>query len=260
MVRSRLALVTIAALCSSFSTAINVLLPNTPPTNSQPLSPVLLSLSIEQDRWPDCTGVLARNEFTHTALLALADLTGQPPKIRVGGDSEDLTSWSPTVSLNEDEFPPPSTITPYPEATKDTVGDEFYALSRFLPRGTHMTWGVNFAADNATNAVNMAKAIVRAFQSTAVKTSGVVLDLIEVGNEADVYLFNGLRSSDWTVEEYVLEWISVAGPVVENVGIHGDSGPVSLQGAAFIGANNFTPSEIFKLGILDSTPGKAISV
>lgn len=45
-----------------------------------------------------------------------------------------------------------------------------------------MTWGVNLGANNATNAVNMAKSIMRAFENPEVKQSGVELDLIEVGS------------------------------------------------------------------------------
>ena len=259
MVRSSLAFFAAVVLHGAVSSAVNVSLPIGPPSNSQPLSRTLLSFSIEQDRWPDWSGVDARNEFTHDALLALAKLTGQPPKIRVGANSEDHTVWSPTVTINEDEFPPPSTLTPYPEATRITVGDEYYKLSRWLPRGTHMTWGVNLGADNITNAVNMAKAIVGAFKTFAVKASGVVLDLIEIGNEADLYKNNGLRPSNWTVQECVADWISVASPVAEAAGIYGNDGPVSLQGAAFAG-QGFTPRQIFSLGILDSEPGKAISM
>lgn len=48
-------------------------------------------------------------------------------------------------------------------------------------KGTHMTWGVNLGLDNATNAGNMARAILNAFSSSAVRSSGVVLDLIELG-------------------------------------------------------------------------------
>ncbi|KAI0637476.1 glycoside hydrolase family 79 protein [Trametes polyzona] len=239
--------------------ALNVSLPISPPGNSQALSPTLLSFSIEQDRWPDWAGVQSRNEFTHNALLNYAALTGHPPNIRVGANSEDHTFWSPTVTIEDSSFPPPNSITPYPEATRITVGNAYYALSRFLPRGTRMVWGVNLGADNVTNAVNMAKAIVGAFRTGAVKASGVVLERIEVGNEADLYKNNGLRPSNWTVNEYVPDWISVAGPVAQAAGIHGRDGPLTLQGAAFAG-QGFTPRQLFDLGILDSAPGKAISV
>ncbi|TFK85874.1 glycoside hydrolase family 79 protein [Polyporus arcularius HHB13444] len=240
-------------------TAVNVSVPLAPPSGAQTLSPTLVSFSIEQDNWPDWTGTDSRNEFVHTALLNYAALTGHPPNIRVGANSEDHTFFSPTVTINEDQFPPPNTVTPYPEASTITVGDEYYQLSRFLPSGTHMTWGVNFGADNVTNAVNMVKSIIKAFKTPSVTSSGVVLDLIEVGNEADLYKNNGLRPSNWTVNQYVPDWISVAGPVAQAAGITGRNGSVSLQGAAFAG-QGFTPRQIFNLGILNSAPGKDISV
>lgn len=254
----RLLAVAAIALHLLGSSAVNVSVPISSPSGSQSLARTLLSFSIEQDRWPDWSGVKSRNEFTYNALTALGKLTGEPPKIRVGADSEDHTFWSPTVTINQDQFPPANTITPYPEATHITVGNAYYELSRFLPHGTHMTWGINLGADNVTNAVNMARAIVRAFRTNTVKASGVILDLVEVGNEADLFRNNGLRPSNWTVQDYVSNWISIAGPAVAAVGIHGPNGPISVQGAAFAG-QGFTPTEIFNLGILDSTPGKAIT-
>ncbi len=237
--------------------AINVSLPLSAPSGAQTLSPTLVSFSIEQDRWPDWVGTDAPNDFTIAALFNYAELTGSPPDIRVGANSEDKTVWSPTVTINEDEFPPPNTITPFPEATHITVGDEYYQLSRFLPAGTRMTWGVNFGSDNVTNAVNMA--IIRAFITPAVVESGVVLERIEVGNEADLYSNNGLRPGSFSVDDYVSDWISVAGPVAEAAGITSNAGPVTLQGASFAN-QGFTPREIFDRGILDSAPGQTISV
>lgn len=45
-----------------------------------------------------------------------------------------------------------------------------------------MTWGINLGLDNATNAVNMAKSIIKAFSSSAVQRAGVTLDLLEIGS------------------------------------------------------------------------------
>ena len=44
-----------------------------------------------------------------------------------------------------------------------------------------MTWDVNFADNNVTNAVNMAKSIAKVFASPAVKESKVTLGMIEIG-------------------------------------------------------------------------------
>jgi len=256
---SFIASVCIGVALAADVTTVDVSVPITAPTKSQPLASTLLSFSIEQDNWPDWSGIDARNEFTYSALTALANLTGTPPKLRVGADSEDHTVWSPTVTVNEDIFPPANAITPYPEATNITVGNEYYTLTRWLPAGTHMVWGVNLGYNNITNAVNMAKAIIRAFSLPSVQSSGVVLERIEVGNEADLYSSNGLRPADnWTVEEYVADWESVAGPVVETAGLYDKYGLVTLQGAAFA-SQKFTPREIFALGILNSTAGRTIS-
>ena len=243
----------------SYVEALNVSVPIEPPADAQPLPPTLLSFSIEQDRWPDWTGVSSRNNFTYNALSNYAALTGQPPNLRVGADSEDHTFWSPTETLDKDSFPTPNTITPYPEATQITVGDSYYDLSRYLPPGTHMVWGVNLASNNTTNAVNMAKAIAGSFDNADVKAAGIVLDRIEVGNEPDLYVSHKLRPKGWTVENYVKEWTNIAGHVVQALNLSDRTASVTLQGAAFAN-QGFTPRQIYNLSILQTVPGQAISV
>ncbi|THH33105.1 hypothetical protein EUX98_g1085 [Antrodiella citrinella] len=243
-------------LLDSSYAALNVSVPSSPPASSKPLVSTLLSFSIEQDRWPDWAGTNAPNPFTRNALSNFAKLTGTPPKIRVGANSEDHTVWSPIVTINSDSFPPPNTVTPYPEATSIVVGDGYYQLSRFMLPGTQMTWGLNLGLDNVTNAVNMAKSIIKAFKNSAVKQSGVTLSMLELGNEADLYSDNGLRPSGFSVSEYVSDWESIAGPVATAVGLSKTG--VSFQGAAFAN-QGFTPTEIFNLGILSSAPGKDIT-
>ncbi len=71
--------------------------------------------------------------------------------------------------------------------------------------GTHVTWGLNLGADNITNAVLEAQSLVKAFNSQEMKTADVILDFIELGNEADVYRNNGLRPSDYSPVNYTSE-------------------------------------------------------
>jgi len=104
------------------ATAATVTIPAAPPATAQELPSTHVSFSVEQDRWPgisyylsfiqssslpslDWVGTNARNEFTHTALTNLGALTGTPPKIRVGADSEDHTTWSPTVTVRSSFLP-----------------------------------------------------------------------------------------------------------------------------------------------------------
>lgn len=87
----------VASVVGAWNISVDV--PVVAPTKSLPLASTLLSFSIEQDNWPDWSGIDERNEFTYSALSTYARLTGQPPKIRVGADSEDHTVWSPTVTV-----------------------------------------------------------------------------------------------------------------------------------------------------------------
>lgn len=79
--------------------SVSVVLPAHAPPSAHALASTLLSFSIEQDRWPDWAGTDARNAFTHSALATYANLTGRPPKLRVGADSEDRTVWAPSITV-----------------------------------------------------------------------------------------------------------------------------------------------------------------
>lgn len=69
-----------------------------------------------------------------------------------------------------------------------------------------MIWGVNLGSNSTTNAVAQAKAIVATFASGgAANAAGVTLDSIEIGNEADLYHNNGLRSSSWTFSQWATQ-------------------------------------------------------
>ena len=130
--------------------------------------------------------------------------------------------------VTETIFPDVTTINPYPEATNITVGDAYYEAAKFLPQGmnsfhffffslswlhvsidtdTHVIWGLNLGQYNLSAAFLEAKALVKAFESSSIKNAGVVLEAIEIGNEADLYSHNGARSKDFTSREYVAECV-----------------------------------------------------
>lgn len=58
---------------------------------------------------------------------------------------------------------------------------------------------------NLTAAYLETKALVQAFESSAVKDKGVTLNFIEIGNEPDLYSKHGARESCWDVSDYVNE-------------------------------------------------------
>ncbi|KAG7446126.1 glycoside hydrolase family 79 protein [Guyanagaster necrorhizus] len=258
----RLFLCLSSLLVSTASAVVEVSLSLSVPSNAPELSPSLLSFSIEGDRWTDWTGTTSKNQFLYNALDNLKTLTGVPPSIRIGGDSEDHTNFNPNVEFSEAIFPDFSTTVPYPEATNVTVGDGYYETARFLPSGMRITWGVNFGQDNLTAAFLTARSMAKAFSSPAMKDAGVTLDFVEIGNEADWYINNGARPSNWTSVDYTQEWTEFASNISETVGMSSTSHTKFFVGSFITSSNSttgFSPQAIYAEGILDSEPGAFIT-
>jgi hypothetical protein len=68
-------------------------------------------------------------------------------------------------------------------------------------------WGLNFRDNNITIAYLETQAIIKAFDSSAVKAAGITLDFLEIGNEADLYVNNGGRQNPWGATQYVTELV-----------------------------------------------------
>ncbi|KAG6900580.1 hypothetical protein C0993_008297 [Termitomyces sp. T159_Od127] len=193
------------AILSQPGLGLNVPIPLVAPPAAVRVSSSLFSFSIEQDRWTDWAGSTSRNQFLFNTLDNLGQLTGAPPRIRIGANSEDHTKFNPAIQKTQLVFPAPSQTVPYPEATNITVGNAFYQATQFLPPNTRVTWGLNLGQFNLTTAFLEAKSIVKAFSSSAIRNAGIVLDAIEIGNEADLYRNNGARPRSYNIGQYVKE-------------------------------------------------------
>jgi hypothetical protein len=154
-------LASLLLLFSGPSASLDVSVSTTLPPAAFSISPSFVSLSIEQDRWTDWVGTTSRNQFFFNTLDNLIQITGEPPHIRIGADSEDHTDFSdsvkvryatvysfPTVNLencqfSEDIFPAVTSTVPYPEATNITVGDGFYEAAQFLPPSQSLSHRLN---------------------------------------------------------------------------------------------------------------------
>ncbi|KAJ7599271.1 glycoside hydrolase family 79 protein [Mycena floridula] len=249
-----------ALLLASLASAVSVTIPLTAPPSAVSVSQSLIGFSLEQDRWTDWAGTTASsNSFFFNALENLNDLTGLPPRIRIGADSEDHTTFNPALtSGSQTQFPPPTTTVPYPEATKIVVGDGYYQLVQSLPANTIVTVGLNLGQNNLTTVSLQAKSIKKAFASTSVTSRNIVLDAVEIGNEADLYRNNGLRASNYSIQNYVSDWKTFAANVTATVG------STKFWGCAFAGSSHsstgFSPQSAFNSGLLTSIPpGSAIT-
>lgn len=93
------------------SSAIQVNVSLNAPSGAVGVSPSLVSFSLEQDRWIDWAGTTAKNTFFYNALQNLINKTGEPPWIRIGGDSEDHTDFSYSVKASSIKLLWPSSYT-----------------------------------------------------------------------------------------------------------------------------------------------------
>lgn len=88
------------AVFSNLVLGVNVSVPLAPLSAAPLVTPSLVSFSIEQDRWTDWVGTTSRNQFFFNTLNNLNQLSGVPPRIRIGADSEDHTNFNPAVQVN----------------------------------------------------------------------------------------------------------------------------------------------------------------
>ena len=86
-------------LLSQLASCLDVPISLAPPSTASLVSQSLVSLSIEQDRWTDWVGTTARNDFFFNTLDNLQNLTGLPPQIRIGANSEDHTNFGDNVQV-----------------------------------------------------------------------------------------------------------------------------------------------------------------
>lgn len=113
------------------------------------------------------------------------------------------STWSSQTNM-----PLRNAVVPYTRVMEIDIGDEHHQAVQFLPpsmpsalshdiqlsihrslriRYRNVIRGLNLGQSYLTAAYLNAKSIVKAFTSTAVKDTGITLDGIEIGNEADLY-------------------------------------------------------------------------
>lgn len=76
-------------LSASIAACLNVSIPLSAPSNAVEVPRSLFAFSLEQDRWTDWSGATSRNEYLYNTLMNLKELTGVPPDIRIGANSEE---------------------------------------------------------------------------------------------------------------------------------------------------------------------------
>lgn len=161
------------------------------------------------------TGTTTANALTMNLLDNLASYTGVPPHLRIGGNSGDhILFRSDTQHAGYQVYTNPS---PSGQGSPPTdnyfVGTGYFGAMDMLPKGTPVTFGLNMAysgSDYLTQIVNQANAPLSLLKNVSVVG-------FEVGNEPDLFVQNGYRTSGWTVTDYGTEWANRVVSIYQNV-------------------------------------------
>jgi hypothetical protein len=176
---------------------------------SGPLNPSFAGFGIEPSNLFSFTGGSSANGLSVNLLQNLADYSGLPPHLRIGGNTGDYMIYDSSYDnydfqLNGNSIYAPNSL---------TFGDGFFkALDRF-PQGTPITYGLNLAYEESDYINN----IVKEAQAVIGNLNNVQLYSFEIGNEPDLYGKNGFRTGTWSGQIYVQEFLARASAVYQQV-------------------------------------------
>ncbi|PWN49619.1 hypothetical protein IE53DRAFT_135345 [Violaceomyces palustris] len=215
---SRVAIFMLSVLFISTSSATNVSVTPAPQKSSaQSLSPTIspsyAGMGIEPSNLLSFTGTTSVNQLTFQLLSNLANYTGVPPHLRIGGNSGDNMIYNSSINsyyLQEN-----------PNASgQGNIKTDFYffgpnyfrALDR-MPKGTPITYGLNLAYTGADALDRISEQATAAFDLL----SNVTVVGLEIGNEPDLYVQNSYRNYSWTATDFGNEWSTRAQHVYQQV-------------------------------------------
>jgi hypothetical protein len=182
------------------------------------------------------------NTFSYQLLQNIQDRTGHPPRIRIGGNTQDRAKYCDSCpeTLNN-TFAGNNT-----EAVNVTFNHNlFTVLNNNVPSGQKYTFGLNLGQDNVQ------------FPLAEIKASQTYMNLsrllaYELGNEPDFYnTMAHFRGPEWDVFAYVEQSVSFLSQLTASV-----LGPNAPKSGAFPGymfgsmfPDSFSIGTLLKLGV-----------
>jgi hypothetical protein len=197
---TRLAAAALVALPAALAQSLSIALGTTAPSGSSDyINPSFAGFGIEPSNMFSFTGGDDVNHMSVQLLQNLADYSGAPPHIRLGGNTQDYMVWNSTKGAIA--------------ADSMIIGPGYFtALDRF-PKDTPITFGLNMAYMDegwADNIVGLAQGAVSNLKNTKLYS-------FEIGNEPDLWLQNSFRTGAWSGQVYTTQFLDRAEVVCERV-------------------------------------------
>lgn len=180
------------------------------------LSPSFAGMGIEPSNLFSFTGFEATNQLSVNCLNNLANYTGVPPYLRIGGNTQDYMIWQDNYTdYGLMANPHPVGIGAYASDSLFFGPRYFEALNRF-PTNTPITFGLNLAYDKSAYGGYLDLIAAEAEAARSMLTN-IHLQAFEIGNEPDLWLQNGFRVGAWSGEIYGQQWAERAEAVWSQV-------------------------------------------
>ena len=177
------------------------------------LDPSFAGFGIEPSNLFSFTGGDNANTLSVQLLQNLADYSGSPPHIRLGGNTQDYMVYDSSQTAYKWTANKNSQAQGAIAADSITIGPGYFkALDRF-PKDTPVTFGLNMAYEEddwADHIVNLAQGAVSGM-------TNVKLYSFEVGNEPDLWLQNSFRTAPWSGQTYTTQFLDRCEAVYERV-------------------------------------------
>lgn len=215
------------------------------PSNiSQAVDLAFGGFGIEPSNLFSYTGKETVNELSINLLENLGNLTGKPPHIRLGGNTQDYMiynetqdAWAQITNKNAQGSGNIAFDSMY-------IGPRFFEAVNRFPTGTPVTWGLNLAYDLD----DYIDQIVLMANQALNRCTTIDIVAFEIGNEPDLYSSNGFRNSSWTSIMYSQQWLDRAAALYEQV-----LEPNNLTAAFFeAGSTSHTSGTTFDISALAS--------
>ena len=186
---------------------------NAPDGASEYLDASFAGFGIEPSNLFSFTGGDTPNTFSVKLLQNLADYSGAPPHIRLGGNTQDYMLYESDYTDIAWKKNPSSTAQGNIAADSMIIGPGYFeALNRF-PTGTPVTYGLNLAYMED----DWEDRIVATAQGAVSGMTNVKLHSFEIGNEPDLWLQNTFRTAPWNGQVYTTQFLDRAEAVYNRV-------------------------------------------
>ena len=180
---------------------------------SEYLDASFAGFGIEPSNLYSFTGHDTANTFSVKLLQNLADYSGAPPHIRLGGNTQDYMLYDADYTDYQWKSNPNSTAQGNIAADSMIIGPGYFkALNRF-PKDTPVTYGLNLAYMED----DWEDRITATAQAAVDGMTNVKLYSFEIGNEPDLWLQNTFRTAPWTGQVYTTQFLDRAEAVYTKV-------------------------------------------